>query len=193
MNIATAIRFAGLSIACNLFVFCMTGFITLLTGSLAVAAAGLYSLLCAAASAAVFLTLRSGDSRYTDPSKKILLAALVFVAGGGLWIAFASVQNFLHPEPVLLPVVGAVVAGIGALINGSFGKTMQNMSDAQTPSLLVANAARLLTAGYVSIAAAIALLLINNTQLYQLDAVVALAIVLFTSWQAWKVTQTSAS
>lgn len=192
MNIATAIRFAGLSIACNLFVFCMTGFITLLTGSLAVAAAGLYSLLCAAASAAVFLTLRSGDSHYTEPSKKILLAALVFVVGGGLWIAFASVQNILHPSPVLLPVVGAVVAGIGALINGSFGKTMQNMSDAQTPSLLVANAARLLTAGYVSVAAAIALLLINNTQLYRLDAVVALAIVLFTGWQTWKVTRTSA-
>ncbi|BAU27874.1 cation efflux family protein [Aneurinibacillus soli] len=193
MNIATAIRFAGLSIACSLFVFCMTGFITLLTGSLTVAAVELYSLLCAAASTAVFLTLRSGDSRYTDPSKKILLAALVFVVGGGLWIAFVSVQNISHPEPVLLPVVGAVVAGIGALINGSFGKTMQNMSDAQTPSLLVANAARLLTAGYVSIAAAIALLLINRTQLYRLDAVVALAIVLFTSWQAWKVTRTSAS
>lgn len=184
MDTSTAIRFAGLSIASSLFIVCMKGFIGLLTGSLAVAAAALYSVMCAASSAAVFFTLRHNLSEYNETSKKTLLTALVLVGAGGLWIAFASVQNFLRPEPVLLPAVGAVVCGISALINASFGKTIQNMSDTHTPVLLTTNAARLLTSGYVSMVAAIALFLVNITKLHQIDTVAAIGIVLFTIWEA---------
>jgi divalent metal cation (Fe/Co/Zn/Cd) transporter len=184
-NVVT--RMAGLTIISNIFIIFMKLIIGMLTGSVAVFADAMYSLVNAAEAAITFLSIRPIGTSSDQMRKIVAMIGRVLVFVAGLWIVIEAVQEILHPGPVWLPIVGTVVMVASAAISYSLGKTVQNMNEQHSLNAIVADSARLITNSYTSLVVAIGLLLINLTKLYVIDSVVAIALIIFVTMKAIKI------
>ncbi len=180
-------KIAALSIFSNTFVTLLKLVAGVVTGSVAILSEAIHSLLDLLASAIAYFSVKISrkppDREHPYGHGKVenvsgtVETLLIFVAG--IWIISESVQKWMHPEPLHLPLLGIGVMLLGAIINLIVGLAVRRTGEKIDSVAMRSNALHLLTDVYTSLGVAVSLLLVSLTQWWFLDPLIGIMLALF--------------
>ena len=186
-------RVAFLSVISNFTVFCLKLFAGILTGSVAIMAEAIHSILDIVASFIAFVSVKiSGkpaDKSHPYGHKKVeniagtIETLLIFVAG--IWIIIESFDKLFNPEPLNWPVTGILIILFSALINLIVGRLVGKVAKETDSVAMKSNAFHLLTDVYTTLGVAAGLLIVHLTGWYFLDAFIGIGLAIYIMYEAF--------
>jgi cation diffusion facilitator family transporter len=198
---------AILSVASNSLLIIFKIIVGLLIGSVAVISEAIHSGIDLVAAIialfAVSVSSHEADERHPYGHGKIenisgtIEALLIF--GAAIWIIYAAVRKFMHPQAIETPGWGVGVMLFSALVNILVSKRLFKVGKATESVALQADAWHLRTDVYTSAGVMAGLLVIwiigavrPSLHVYWLDPAVAIAVALMIMKAAWDLTRESA-
>lgn len=131
-----------------------------------------------------------GHGKYENLSG-VIEAILIFIAAG--IIIFEAIGKLIDPEDVELLNYGIVVMGISAVVNLFVSRYLYKVAREEESLALEADALHLRTDVWTSLGIFAGLIIIQITQQYWLDPLIAIAVALFIIKAAWDMTKRSGS
>ena len=190
---------AGLSVASNSLLILLKVVAGILTGSIAILAEAIHSLLDLAAAIIAFLSVRVSDK----PADKIhpfghgkienlsgvVEGGLIFVAAG--IIIYEAIQRLIIGAKVELLEIGIVVMAVSIGVNVIVSRHLLKVSRSTDSIALEADARHLTTDVLTSLGVLVGLVLVRLTGLDFLDPIVALVVAMLIIKAAFEVTRKS--
>jgi cation diffusion facilitator family transporter len=190
---------AKLSVGSNTLLIILKLAAGLVTGSVAVIAEAIHSLLDLVAAIIAFFSVRiaghPADQEHpfghgkAESISGFIEGALIFVAAG--LIIERAISRMIEGTELHTPTLGIVVMGISVIVNTIVSRRLLKTARATDSMALEADAAHLYTDVYTSLGVFVGLLIVQFTGLAILDSITAIAVALLIIKAAWDIVHRS--
>lgn len=187
-------NWAKLSILSNTLLILMKIIVGILSGSVSIISEGIHSTMDLFAAMVAYISIKISskpadeDHQYghgkVENISGVIEALLIFVAS--FLILFEAIKKMFHPEPIENAYLGVLVMGISSGINFLVSKKLYKVAKKEGSIALEADALHLKADVLTSLGVASGLLIIQLTNLYILDSIVAIAVAIFILKEAYQ-------
>ena len=193
MTLSRKIAFGSLAI--SLIVLIIKGFAYLLTGSVALFADALESVINVATAIAAVIAIRYAEQ---PPDKEhpyghhkaeylsaVVVGALIVIAG--LAILREAYEGFIAPKPIDAPFLGLAVSSIATVLNAVWSRVLIRQGRIHRSPALVSDGKHLFADVVTSVSVVIGVGLVILTGIHVLDSIIAGLVALHVLWSGWEV------
>lgn len=190
----TKSNWAKLSILSNTLLILMKVVVGILSGSVSIISEGIHSTMDLFAALVAYVSIKI-SSRPADEDHQyghgkvenisgVIEALLIFAAS--FLILYEAIKKIINPEPIENAYLGVLVMGISALVNYFVSKKLYEVAKKEESIALEADALHLKADVLTSLGVAIGLLIIQFTNMYILDSIVAIIVAIFILKEAYE-------
>ncbi|MHC1682081.1 MAG: cation diffusion facilitator family transporter [Clostridiaceae bacterium] len=190
----TKSNWAKLSIISNAFLILLKVVVGVLSGSVSIISEGIHSTMDLFAAIVAFISIkisaRPADEDHQYGHEKVenisgvIESLLIFAAS--FFILYEAIKKIVHPEPIDNAYLGVIVMGVSAGVNFLVSKKLYKVAKEEGSIALEADALHLKADVLTSLGVAIGLLIIQITNLYILDSIVAITVAIFILKEAYE-------
>lgn len=187
-------NWAKLSIISNTLLIIMKIVVGILSGSVSIISEGIHSTMDLVAAIVAFVSIKISarpadeDHQYghgkVENISGVIEALLIFAAS--FLILFEAIKKIVHPEPIESAYLGVLVMGISACVNFFVSKKLYKVAKEEESIALEADALHLKADVLTSLGVAVGLLIMEVTNLYILDSIVAIIVAIFILKEAYE-------
>lgn len=187
-------NWAKLSILSNSLLILMKITVGILSGSVSIISEGIHSTMDLFAAMVAYISIkiasRPADEDHQYGHDKIenisgvIESLMIFIAS--FLILFEAVKKVINPEPIENAYLGVIVMGTSALVNFFVSKKLYKVAKKEGSIALEADALHLKADVLTSLCVAIGLLIIQFTNIYILDSLVAIVVAIFILKEAYE-------